>query len=71
MTPDEKALRLCQKIAGVTLFAPDCNEGYTLPKRVAKEIATILVNEILATSASNVNHEKFYWLRVKEEIEKL
>ena len=36
MTPKEKALSLCQQFGSTTKFAEDCNEGKTLPLRIAK-----------------------------------
>ena len=71
-TPQEKALELCQSFGNTTLFAEDCNDGYTLPLRVAKLCALIAVDEIL--SIKSVYHDytlSDYWEDVKQEIEKL
>ena len=63
MTPEEKALDLCQKIGMTTMFA-DCNEGMTLPLEVSKQIALICVFEIEP-------FEVDYWNDVVIEIKKL
>lgn len=79
MTPKEKALNLCQQFGRTTLFAKDCNDGVTLPLRVAKLCAIISANEVIdALKSSNPNYFKKtywhpidYWDQVKEEIERL
>ena len=84
MTPKEKALELCQKFGHTTLFAEDCNDGYTLPLRVAKLCALIAVDEIFNNNLlqpqlkrhyingdkPNIIHLE-YWQEVKQELEKL
>ena len=65
MIPKEKALRICQEIGRSTLFADDCNDGNTLPLRVSKIIALIMIKEIL----KDINIEHLNQLKV--EIEKL
>lgn len=79
MIPKEKALRICQEMGRSTLFADDCNGGYTLPLRVAKICALALVNEVLEATkeavlpmggATGYDYDT-YWLAVKAEIEKL
>lgn len=77
MTPNEKALQICQEMGVSTLFAEDCNNGITLPLRVAKICALIAVNEIIEFCPENYyNTEtkksmKNYWEDVKAEIVKL
>lgn len=70
MTPKEKALQLCQKFGTTTLFAEDCNNGYTLPLRVAKLCANIAVDEVLKAHLYD-EEENHYFIEVKKEIEKL
>lgn len=70
MEAQEHALKLCQDIA-MTTFGSDFNEGTTLPLHVVKKIAVICVDEILATSASEYEHEDNYWRAVKEAISSL
>lgn len=73
MTPKEKALKLCQQFGVTTLFAEDCNDGRTLPLRVAKQCALIAVNEILITISSidNSGYEQQFYENVKQEIDSL
>ena len=77
MTPKQKALDLCQQFGRSTLFAEDCNEGITLPLRIAKICALIAVNEIDAAidfewmEVQNLDRQHNYWNEVKSEIEKL
>lgn len=78
MTPEEKALNLCQSFGVTTLFADDCNNGVTLPLRIAKKCAHIAVDEILAElecayngEPITTNEHKEYWKQVKQEIENL
>lgn len=81
MTPQEKALSLCQKFGRTTLFAEDCNNGYTLPLRVSKLCANIAIDEVLEFMRMDdeynedchmVNtHWIQYWQQVKEEINKI
>ena len=72
MDPKEKALRLCQKFGSTTLFAEDCNNGYTLPLRIAKICATIAVDEIIeALDKSLINADVEYFKKVKTEIQNL
>ena len=77
MTPKEKALNLCQKFGMTTLFSEDCNNGYTLPLRVAKQCALIAVQEIINSNPhsnpfnTDVYPTMEYWLKVKQEIENL
>ena len=73
MKPKEKALRICQAFGRTTLFAEDCNEGRTLPLRIAKLCAAILVDEIINEFPQGYNgnfeeKRKQYWQEVKEEI---
>lgn len=79
MSPKEKALRICQEMGRSTLFAEDCNDGCTLPLRVAKICALIVVNEVLEATkeaifpmggATGFDYDS-YWLDVKAEIERL
>jgi len=79
MEAKEKALRICQEMGRSTLFAEDCNGGYTLPLRVAKICALVVVNEVLEETkepvfpmagATGWDYDT-YWLDVKAEIEKL
>ena len=70
MTAKEKALRICQKMGCTTMFAEDCNEGRTLPKRIAKMCAVIAVNEILE-GQNLLGLPLSYWQDVKKEIELL
>lgn len=73
MTPKEKALNLCQQFGNTTKFAKDCNDGYTLPLRVAKLCAIIAVNEILFLGASGdlKDPHHLYFRQVKTELENL
>ncbi len=75
MTAKDKALRLCQQFGRTTMFAEDCNNGYTLPLRVAKICAHICVDEILeALDLVNEKHNRFgveFYQQVKKEIENL
>lgn len=78
MTPKEKALSLCQQFGSTTKFAEDCNEGKTLPLRIAKLCATIAVEEIFnvyKTLSEDDDimfpYEIKYWEQVKQEFEKL
>ena len=80
MNPKEKALSLSQQFGCTTKFAEDCNDGKTLPLRVAKLCALIAVAEIEATKTLSdrqcgfltieKNHKK-YWQEVRTEIERL
>lgn len=47
MTPKEKALTLCQSFGQTSLNDEEFNEGFTLPKHIAKKCAIIAVNEII------------------------
>ena len=78
MTAQEKALSLCQQFGVTTKFAEDCNDGKTLPLRVAKLCAMITVDEILNELVSSYfkdkgtfTRQKEYWQQVKNEIESL
>lgn len=76
MTHKEKALKMCQQFGNTTKFAEDCNDGYTLPLRVAKLCALIAVDEIIASIPTlpndNSSLEKTtaitYWVDVKNEL---
>ncbi len=46
MSPQERALKLCQDIA-MTTFGEDFNQGTTLPLAITKKIAVICVDEII------------------------
>jgi hypothetical protein len=70
MTPKEKALDLCQRIGVTTLFADDCNGGVTLPLRVSKLIAILLVLEIENYGLRDIA-DVSYWADVKKEITQL
>ena len=80
MSPKEKALSICQQFGVTTKFAEDCNDGKTLPLRVAKLCALITVDEIEATKTLSdrqcgflkleKNHKE-YWSNVRTEIERL
>lgn len=69
--PKQKALSLCQVIAMTTFGDKEFNEGSTLPLHVVKKIAGICVDEILATSASEYEHEDNFWRTVKDAISSL
>lgn len=74
MAPQEKALRLCQAFGKTTLFADDCNDGISLPLRVAKLCAIICVDELINEEKMWKNGEPnpdYYWQQVKAEINKL
>jgi hypothetical protein len=78
MTSKEKALKICQEFGRTTLFAKDCNEGYTLPLRISKLCGHIAVDEILNElipadfkDGQTYMNLKAYWREVKAEIEKL
>lgn len=64
----EKALTLCQKFGKTTIFAKDCNNGYSLPLRVAKLCAHIAVDELMEVEQ---NYRKYFLLKVKAEIDKI
>ncbi len=71
----EKALTICQEMGTSTMFAKDCNNGYTLPLRVAKILAHIVADECFkeaykqGTEISLIRQD--YWKEVKTEIDKL
>ena len=78
MTPKEKALSLCQHFGSTTKFAEDCNQGKTLPLRVAKLCAMIFVDGVLTQYKTGKfdykildEEESIYWENVKNEIESL
>jgi hypothetical protein len=80
MIPKKKALKLCQSFGMITLFAEDCNNGVTLPLRVAKQCALIVVDEVEATGTLKDRYcgfidieieHKGYWQQVRTEIENL
>ena len=80
MNEKEKALKICQNMGVTTLFTKDCNNGYTLPLRVAKILAKKVVDEIEQTGTlidrqcgylSIEKQHKEYWVNVRAEIEKL
>lgn len=76
ITPKEKALRICQAMGKTTLFAEDCNNGYTLPLRVAKLLAHIAVDELIEETKRQAADYKddfrlLYWMAVKTEIDNL
>jgi hypothetical protein len=80
MNSKEKALELCREIALTTLFAKDCNDGYTLPLRVVKIIAIKFVDEILNEIPTELldtykgeinlikNERYYFWFNVRSEI---
>lgn len=80
--PSEKAMSLCQEIGRSTLFAEDCNGGYTLPLRVAKVIAKIVVKEVIEElddrkmhisdfDENIINTSLSFWNDVDAEIDKM
>ena len=78
MTPKEKSLSLCQQFGSTTKFAEDCNEGKTLPLRVAKLCAMIFVDGVLNQYERGKfdykilnEEESIYWKAVRAEIERL
>ena len=77
MNPKEKALELCQKFGYVTIYSDD-NNGITLSLKTAKKSAIICVDEFLKVEPlviieiDDVEYSwEEYWLKVKDEINKL
>jgi hypothetical protein len=76
ISPQEEALQLCQDFGMTTLFAEDCNDGFTLPLRIAKKCALIHVNRMLKyfedyDYCGQYMEEINYYEKVKTEIENL
>lgn len=77
----ETALKLCQNIGASTMFDESFNNGMTLPLHVSKNLAKIVVTEIIASAptkpiecelyADSVHESTEWWLGVIDEIEKL
>jgi hypothetical protein len=73
MTPKEKADKLCMRFLMHT-HTEDCE--YDIDKNLAKQCALIAVDEIIDEVKTILDDEIYssvliYWLKVKQEIEKL
>ena len=76
MTPQEKALDLCQKYGYLGLKWKE-TKYRTFPLENTKQCALIVVNEVISSNPhsnplnTNVESTMSYWQEVKQEIEKL
>lgn len=66
----DAALKLCQKIGISTMFT-DSNNGYSLPKEIAKQIANITLDFGLDHFDGLTTKDKEYISLIRSEIEKL
>ena len=69
MTPKEKAKELINKFY-ISFPLDDFNkERYIFVKKHAKNCALVAINEMIEETLNYPSLRKFYWERVKQEIE--